>query len=237
MLQKLFGSKARVCLLKLFLLNPDEKYYIRELSRRSGLQVNSIARELDNLEAFGLLSSCSEIVEIPINTESAGEADGAGEKNEKNKKIKSLYGQVDGLKKKAAYRPAGFLRQQRKYYRANRDFVLLGELKNLIIRSQVLYEKDFSEKIRRIGNLKLLILSGIFAGNDAGPVDILVVGKVNKIKFSQLIKDMEKELQKELNFTVMDSDEYKYRKDMTDVFLYSILEGKKIVLIDEIGLL
>ncbi|MFA6393738.1 MAG: hypothetical protein WCW25_02615 [Patescibacteria group bacterium] len=223
MLQKLFGSKARVSLLKLFLLNSEEKYYVRELSRRSGLAVNSIARELDNLEAFGLLNSCMEIVEIPVKKENAGEAAGGQA--------------VDGLKKKSAYRPTGFLKQQRKYYRANRDFILLSELKNLIIRSQVLYEKDFATKIRRIGNLKLLILSGIFAGNEAGPVDILVVGKINKVKFSLLIKDMEKELQKELNFTVMDPDEYRYRKDMTDVFLYSILEGKKIVLIDEIGLL
>ncbi|MFA6106432.1 MAG: hypothetical protein WC745_02030 [Patescibacteria group bacterium] len=189
MLQKLFGSKARVSLLKLFLLNAEEKFFVRELSRRLGLQVNSIARELDNLEAFGLLTSKLEIAD------------------------------------------------QKKYYRANRDFILLGELKNLIIRSQVLYEKDFSEKMRRIGNLRLLVLSGIFAGWDAGPVDILVVGKLNKAKFLQLISEMEKEIQKELNFTIMDSDEFKYRKDMTDVFLYSILEGKKIVLIDEIGLL
>jgi hypothetical protein len=235
MLQKLFGSKARVSLLKLFLLNPEEKYYVRELSRRSGLAVNSIARELDNLEAFGLLNSCMEIVSFPVKAESADEA-GEGLSGDGREKKEDNRQSVDGLKKSAP-RPAGFLKQQRKYYKANRDFILLSELKNLIIRSQVLYEKDFAAKIKRIGDLKLLILSGIFAGNEAGPVDILVVGKVNKIKFSLLIKDMEKELQKELNFTVMDPDEYKYRKDMTDVFLYNILEGKKIVLIDEIGLL
>lgn len=57
MLEKLFGSVSRVKLLKIFLLNPDKKYYIRQLARDLKLQVNSVRRELSNLEEFGLLSS------------------------------------------------------------------------------------------------------------------------------------------------------------------------------------
>ena len=32
----------------------------------------------------------------------------------------------------------------------------------------------------------------------------------------------------------MDTKEFKYRRDITDIFLYDILEGKKIVVIDEV---
>ncbi len=57
MLKALFSSKARVKLLTTFLLNPDEEFFIRELTRRLDEQINSIRRELDNLKKVGLLKS------------------------------------------------------------------------------------------------------------------------------------------------------------------------------------
>ncbi|MCA9702952.1 MAG: nucleotidyltransferase domain-containing protein [Methanolinea sp.] len=57
MLQLLIGSKTRVALLTLFLLNPGEKYYIREISRKLGIGVDPLRKELSNLEGIGLLKS------------------------------------------------------------------------------------------------------------------------------------------------------------------------------------
>lgn len=57
MLKQLFTSGARVKLLTEFLLNPDEEYYIRELTRKLDEQINSIRRELNNLNKIGLLKT------------------------------------------------------------------------------------------------------------------------------------------------------------------------------------
>lgn len=57
LLKRLFTSQTRVKLLSLFLLNPDEEYFIRELTRRLDEQINSVRRELDNLKKMGLLKS------------------------------------------------------------------------------------------------------------------------------------------------------------------------------------
>ena len=57
MLKRLFTSNTRIKLLTLFLLNPDEEYFIRELTRKLDEQINSIRRELDNLRKLGLLKS------------------------------------------------------------------------------------------------------------------------------------------------------------------------------------
>ena len=57
MLKPLFSSNTRVKLLKAFLLNPDEEFFIRELTRKLYEQINSIRRELDNLKKIGLLKS------------------------------------------------------------------------------------------------------------------------------------------------------------------------------------
>jgi len=57
MLKALFSSNTRVKLLKKFLLNPDQEFYGRDLSRELGEQIHSIRRELNNLEKIGLLKT------------------------------------------------------------------------------------------------------------------------------------------------------------------------------------
>ncbi len=57
MLKKIFGSGARVKLLQQFLLHQDEEFFIRELTRILDEQINSLRRELENLEKIGLLKS------------------------------------------------------------------------------------------------------------------------------------------------------------------------------------
>lgn len=57
MLKRLFTSNTRIKILTLFLLNPDEEYFIRELTRKLDEQINSVRRELDNLKKLGLLKS------------------------------------------------------------------------------------------------------------------------------------------------------------------------------------
>lgn len=55
MLENLFSSKTRVKLLQLFLKNPNNKYYVRELTRQIDERINSVRRELENLLQIGLL--------------------------------------------------------------------------------------------------------------------------------------------------------------------------------------
>jgi predicted nucleotidyltransferase len=57
MLEKLFGSKARVSLLTLFCLNPGKQFYVREIERKTNLSYISVSNELKNLQDLGLLKS------------------------------------------------------------------------------------------------------------------------------------------------------------------------------------
>lgn len=196
MLAKLFGSTARVKILKLFLLNPDNAYYIRQIARHLNLQLSAVRRELENLETLELLES---------RHGSEGE-EGMEEKGGKN---------------------------DRKYYQANRQFVLYNEIRELILKAQILCEKDFTDKLRKLGSIKLLILSGLFINEKQSPVDMLIVGNFNKDKVAKLVKNLEDELVNEVNYAVLSEEDFHYRRQVTDVFLYSVLEGKKIVVIDE----
>ena len=55
--EKLFGSKTRAKLLQLFFSNPDKSFYVREMTRVIDEQINSVRRELLNLENIGIIKS------------------------------------------------------------------------------------------------------------------------------------------------------------------------------------
>lgn len=48
-------SKVRVKLLKSFLENPKEMYHVRELTRRTGEEINAVRRELARMEEAGMV--------------------------------------------------------------------------------------------------------------------------------------------------------------------------------------
>ena len=122
------------------------------------------------------------------------------------------------------------------FYKINKDFVLFNELRALFIKSQMLLKKSVIQGVNKIGHIKLLILTGGFTANKEVDTDLLVVGRVKIAALSKLIKQLEKELGRSINYTLMSTSEFTYRRDLTDLFLYNILENKKSVLIDTLGI-
>lgn len=59
MIDALFGSKTRVKLLHLFLNNPGQAFYVREITRTIDEQINSVRRELSNMLEVGVITSDS----------------------------------------------------------------------------------------------------------------------------------------------------------------------------------
>ena len=55
--EKLFGSKTRAKLLGLFFGSPTKSFYIREMTRVIDEQINSVRRELGNLESIGIIKN------------------------------------------------------------------------------------------------------------------------------------------------------------------------------------
>lgn len=184
MLDQLFGSRTRVKLLRLFLTNPENDYFVRELTRKVNERINSVRRELENLESLGLVES-----------------------------------HQNG---------------QKKFYRANTNFVLFPELKNLVLKSQITLERDLANSIKAVGQISYLVLTGIFTGVPDGQTDILIVGKVNRTKLTRLINKFHRDFDKHIRYTVMTRKEFDFRNSLTDKFLYHILEHPKIVVTDTI---
>ncbi len=208
MLHQLFSSNTRVKLLKLFLFNPEKKFFVRELTRLLDEHLNSIRRELSNLESIELIKC-------------VGESD-----------LGSLDNEDSDTENTISTKSSGKI--QKKYYQTNQDFSYFNELKALFLKSEIISENEIKEKIKTIEGIGYFILTGYFTNSDS-PTDILAIGTFDSEKVLSFVSELEKMVGRELNYTVMDRDEFIHRLNLIDKFLYKILECKKIVVKDEIS--
>jgi len=126
---------------------------------------------------------------------------------------------------------------KRKFYQVNPKFILHPELKSIFEKAHFLLEKKFAQALQKIGKVHYLVLTGAFVGDKELPIDLMVVGKLSKAnrnKFEKLLKNFQKNMKREINYTLFSKDEFEYRRSVADRFLYAILDAEKIVLIDEI---
>lgn len=56
-LQYLFTSRVRLKILELFILNPNDRFYVRQIVRATNEEINAVRRELKRLNKIGLLRS------------------------------------------------------------------------------------------------------------------------------------------------------------------------------------
>ncbi|MFA4936696.1 MAG: winged helix-turn-helix domain-containing protein [Patescibacteria group bacterium] len=184
MLEQLFGSRTRVKLLRLFLINQDTAFYVREITRKIDEQLNSVRRELSNLLSLGLVTTVNQ-----------------GEK---------------------------------KYYQLNKNFALVKELSDLLLKSQILLEQHFIKNMKETGKIRYLLLTGSFTGLKQSPTDILIVGQVNKAMLVNAIEKFQREIGREINYTLLSTRDYNERRSLGDKFLLTAMNGPKVIVVDDI---
>lgn len=104
----------------------------------------------------------------------------------------------------------------------------VGKKKDAVIKE----ENTILTKLRTAGQLELAFLTGSFVRDDIVGVDIVVVGDVNKAKLAKIIAEIEADEGRDLNYTAMTLEDYQYRIGLNDRFLGSIMNSKRIVLVD-----
>ena len=117
-------------------------------------------------------------------------------------------------------------RKGRKCFVANQEFPFYTELKSLISKLNVHAQSQVFRKLKIIGEVKLILISGLFLNYPKSKVDmILVVNNVNRTKLKHAIAHLEAEVGKEIRFVLINSEELHYRLNMLDRFFIEFLEG------------
>lgn len=134
---------------------------------------------------------------------------------------------------------AGFLKEstlkKKKYYKASKGFPFFQGLKQLVIRSNVYPQCANLGRVKKLGNVRLGLVSGVFSDNDAAKADLLIVGDhISNAKMKHLLSALEIELGREINYSLMDLNEFKYRVDMFDKFILEFFEGPHEILVNKV---
>jgi DNA-binding transcriptional ArsR family regulator len=90
--------------------------------------------------------------------------------------------------------------------------------------------------LAEIGDVKYAIITRSFTkGLKIEPqnVDFMVVGKVNMQPLALAVKEAERDLGREIHYTVMTEEEFEYRKNKRDAFLLNIIAGSMVMLVGD----
>jgi hypothetical protein len=142
--------------------------------------------------------------------------------------IKEVKEKID-LKEKS-----GKITGKNRRFRATENFILYPEIKALLIKARILPVQKLLDNLGRNCQLKLLLLTGVFVNRSDAPIDLLIVGTLPRRILTPLINGLEKDLDREINFTILTEKEYNYRREVMDIFLYNVLEGENLILINNL---
>lgn len=131
----------------------------------------------------------------------------------------------------------------RLYYEVNPKYKFHKELQSIFQRipakskeiKQTKEEDQILKNLQKAGNVRLAFLTGAFVRGSNQMIDIFIVGDMNKSQLNRIVTDLEKEMNRELNYTAMTIEDFDYRRNLNDRFLTDILDENKIVLADRIG--
>ncbi|MEI6249342.1 MAG: transcriptional regulator [bacterium] len=132
------------------------------------------------------------------------------------------------------------------YYEVNQKFKFYPQLKEIFgdstqpknVKKVVEGDPvDNSGDLKSIGHVELAILTGQFTRDNSVTVDLLIVGEVNPNSLQKYVDNLEIKENKTIRYSAMKMSDFKYRKDVRDRFITSVLNSKKQVLIDEHNIL
>lgn len=120
-------------------------------------------------------------------------------------------------------------------YALNLSFPLYNELREVVLKSFPVDTDRVVEGLKKVGRVRLALLSGTFLNQDSYQVDLFLVGDdVDKSLFENFVANLEADVGRSLRYTLMDTSEFTYRYNLYDRFVRNILKKPHIKLIDDL---
>lgn len=124
------------------------------------------------------------------------------------------------------------------YYQANSKSDIFPDLKKIFgkVSKETVFENQVGEKIKALGPVQYAALHGYFVQDAGSPIDLFIVGNIDKAKMRPLIRELSNEVGHEVNYTIMTPEEFEERSVLFDRFITEVLSSPKIVVVDYLGI-
>ncbi|MBD3174200.1 MAG: hypothetical protein GF320_03390 [Armatimonadia bacterium] len=183
--ERLMG-KAKAGILSLLYTHADQAFYVREITRLTGLPHGQVPRELGRLTEAGLLTRRR--------------------------------------------------RGQQVFYQANHESPIYEEIRSLIVKTSGVGDVIRESLDPLADEIDFAFIYGSFARGEereGSDVDVLVIGDVGFRGVVAAMGPAQRRIGREVNATVMTSDELEDRVGESDPFLLNVLEKPKIMLMGD----
>lgn len=211
-LSALFGSSSKVRILRLFLLNESIPYSLEEVIEKSQVKNQEAKEFIKSFEKIGLITSKNILRDVEVVTQ-------------KRKLVPTTTPTGKPSKKKSVkiIKETKVVSKKVPCWTLNSDDLIVSPLRALLIESEMVKSKDIAKRLGKSGAVKLLVLSGIFVKNAHDKVDIVMVGdKIDQKHFQKQLKQIEAEVGKELRYSVFSPEDFAYRMQMFDKYLFDV---------------
>ncbi len=198
-LAKLFGSPARVKILRLFCFNPELVTDRDDVVKRLRISPESATRELAALGRAGVLRKREFFKEVGVDSK--------------------------GIPKRR--RAAGWMLEMRYPY--------VTPLRSFLTDTLLPTNDEILKRLKGVGQLRLVVTSGLFAQSSESSLDLLIVGeKIDSLALATSMRQFEAELGKELRYATLTSEDFVFRRRVQDRLVREVLDFPHELILDRL---
>jgi len=122
---------------------------------------------------------------------------------------------------------------RQKYFQLNREYPLFDEVRNIVAKT-IGAVPLIAQSFKRVQGIDEAYLYGSFARSQqdaASDIDVLVIGAPREEVLAETVRKLERQLRREVNYTVLTPKEFKSRRARKDAFLENVWHNKRVSLI------
>lgn len=122
------------------------------------------------------------------------------------------------------------------FYTVNTEHPFFGDLISLVAKEGGIAAKLY-KSLKNLGDVEYILLSKSFLRgrkSSALDVDLFMVGDIDVVFLEKIIKEEEGKIGREINYSIMKSEEFKIRKRTMDQFIVRVMsQGRAMIYGDE----
>ena len=129
-------------------------------------------------------------------------------------------------------RPSG----NRRYFKVNSDHLLFPELKTLIVKTVGVRDVLINYLMPHAQNIDCAFIYGSMASGTStseSDIDLFIIGDISPRGLSSIFREVSDEIGREVNYYIMNREEYSRRMKDKDHFIDAVGEGPKIYIIGD----
>ena len=143
----------------------------------------------------------------------------------------NLSRELRRLEREGLFRSEAIGRQR--YFQLNREYPLFREVRSILVKT-LGAAPLIARSLRKLEGIEEAYLYGSFARNQqdaASDIDVLVIGAPRSDALARAVQVLERQLGREVNYTVLTRKEFDSRRTRKDAFLENVWHNKRLPLI------